>query len=709
MNVQFQATQQQEQRIQQLVQKVDTMKQDLAPYMDEKDKEKMDQLTQRIQKNLEKFRTENRKLTLAVVGRVKAGKSSFLNELIFKGKDILPHAFRPKTATLTKIEYDEHPHLVISYYRPAEWKQLEELAKREDSVREDVRTAKELVQDVKISGLDVTPYLEKGVETIPMPDESQMESVLDTYVGANGKVTPIVKSVTLRINSPELEGLSIVDTPGTNDPIASRTQMTKDFLKECDVAFFLTLARQALTQQDTELLQTQFPQEGVGEVRLIYSKFDKVVYDANESYDSLEEALNEERKQFQQQAKETFTKYADEFIQNGHPELGNLMRACTKPFFLSSIMHRMAQKTRGQYTELEENVFEDLNEAHGDMTPEMVTTLGDMTAIEKEFQDIAAHKDEKLAMSLQQTIPKLQRSMQLILSEMLNRAKQHRLTLENHDQKELLMQKQAVTDQISKLKGHVGDQFTQVMCDMESAKVDLVGELHSLASNREVLVERSGTETHTKTRIVSDSHLFKPWTWFTSHTETYTYDTHYKYIATSDALESLRRYAHQIQQITDSRMADSIDLKGLKGKLLQAIVNHMDTGSTDFNPDQLRLIVQDTLNQIELPVFQVSLDDYLTDITDHFSGEVRDANDREALKQIVSKDASDLITALSQQIATEVKSFKAKLEQLQGQFVDVLLKDVNAEFENLEKQAAEKEKSIEGLKTYESLLTQYIE
>ena len=169
----------------------------------------------------------------------------------------------------------------------------------------------------------------------------------------------------------------------------------------------------------------------------------------------------------------------------------------------------------------------------------------------------------------------------------------------------------------------------------------------------------------------------------------------------------MRRYGHQIQQTTDQRMADSIDLKGLKGKLLQAIVNHMDTGSTDFNPDQLRLIVQDTLNQIELPVFQVSLDDYLTNITDHFSGEVRDANDREALKQIVSKDASDLITVLSQQIAAEVKSFKEKLGQLQEQFVDILLKDVNAEFENLEKQAAEKEKSIQRLKEYVDLLTNY--
>lgn len=707
MNVQFQATQQQEERIRQLAQKVDNMKQGLASYMDEKDKEKMDQLTQSIQKKLEKFRTEDRKLTLAVVGRVKAGKSSFLNELIFQGKDILPHAFRPKTATLTKIEYDAHPHMTITYYRPVEWEQLEKLAKQESSTRKDVKTAKELVNDVKNSGLDVKPYLAKGQEIIDMPDEAQMESVLDTYVGANGQLTPIVKNVTLCINRPELEGLSIVDTPGTNDPIVSRTQATKDFLAECDVVFYLTEASQLLDGQDINLLQTQLPGQGVGDIRLIASKFDDVVSDASEAYDSLEEAILAEKEKIQRRVEGDFTRYAEEYTQSGRPELGKLMHSCTHPFFLSSLMHRMAQKTREQYTPLEENTFENLDYANGDMSPELVAKLGDMTAIEKEFQDIAAHKDEKLAASLQQTLPTFQRNLQTVLENLLKKARQHRLTLESHDQKDILVQKQAMADQILKLKGHVGDQFSQVMCDMESAKVALVGELHSLASNRDMLVERSGTETHTKTRTVSDSHLLKPWTWFSSHEETYTYDTHYKYIATSDALESLRRYGHQIQQTTDQRMADSIDLKGLKGKLLQAIVNHMDTGSTDFNPDQLRLIVQDTLNQIELPVFQVSLDDYLTNITDHFSGEVRDANDREALKQIVSKDASDLITVLSQQIAAEVKSFKEKLGQLQEQFVDILLKDVNAEFENLEKQAAEKEKSIEGLKAYEALLTKY--
>lgn len=704
MNVQFHATDQQEKEFQQLTQKVATIKQALSPYMDDRDAENIDRLSRDIQTKLDKFRREDRKLTLAVVGCVKAGKSSFLNELIFQGKDILPHAFRPKTATLTKIEYDAHPHMMITYYRPVEWEQLEKLAKQESSTREDVKTAKELVNDVKNSGLDVKPYLAKGKEIIDMPDEKLMESVLDTYVGANGQLTPIVKSVTLCINRPELEGLSIVDTPGTNDPIVSRTQATKDFLAECDVVFFLT---KALDNQDVNLLQTQLPGQGVGDIRLIASKFDDVVLDAADSQNSLEEVILAEKEKFQHNVEKIFTEHAEEYAKSGRTEFGKLMHSCTHPFFLSSLMHRMAKKTRERYTPLEENVFEELDYYHGDMSPELVAKLGDMTAIEKEFQDIAAHKDEKLAASLQQTLPTFQRNLQTVLENLLKKARQHRLTLESHDQKEILVQKQAIADQILKLKGHVGDQFSQVMCDMESAKVALVGELHSLASNRDVLVERSGTETHTKTRTVSDSHLLKPWTWFSSHEETYTYDTHYKYIATSDALESLRRYGHQIQQTTDQRMADSIDLKGLKGHLLQAIVNNMDTSSTDFNPDQLRLIVQDTLNQIELPVFQVSLDDYLTNITDHFSGEVRDANDREALKQIVSKDASDLITVLSQQIAAEVKSFKEKLGQLQEQFVYILLKDVNAEFENLEKQAAEKEKSIQQLKEYEDLLTNY--
>ena len=55
----------------------------------------------------EDFCRKNRKLNIGVIGQVKAGKSSFLNTLLFGGKEILPKASTPKTATLTKMEYAE--------------------------------------------------------------------------------------------------------------------------------------------------------------------------------------------------------------------------------------------------------------------------------------------------------------------------------------------------------------------------------------------------------------------------------------------------------------------------------------------------------------------------------------------------------------------------------------------------------------------------
>ena len=53
------------------------------------------------------FYREDRKLNIGIIGQIKAGKSSFLNSLLFKGKDVLSKAVIPKTAVLTKIEYSE--------------------------------------------------------------------------------------------------------------------------------------------------------------------------------------------------------------------------------------------------------------------------------------------------------------------------------------------------------------------------------------------------------------------------------------------------------------------------------------------------------------------------------------------------------------------------------------------------------------------------
>ena len=64
---------------------------------------------------------ENRNLKIGIVGQVKAGKSSFLNALLFDGQDILPHAATPMTAALTRIVYSNEPYARVTYYGRKDW------------------------------------------------------------------------------------------------------------------------------------------------------------------------------------------------------------------------------------------------------------------------------------------------------------------------------------------------------------------------------------------------------------------------------------------------------------------------------------------------------------------------------------------------------------------------------------------------------------
>lgn len=235
----------------------------------------------------------------------------------------------------------------------------------------------------------------------------------------------------------------------------------------------------------------------------------------------------------------------------------------------------------------------------------------------------------------------------------------------------------------------------------------MVGELHSISAKWGSLQDKTGTEEHVGHRRVSDSTWWKFWTWGSSHVETYTYTTSYKYVDASDALENLRRFAAEAQQQADEKMEDGMDLGQMKNRLLRAIVSNLDAGSADFNPDHMRLIVQETLNRIELPVFQVSIESAADEIASSFTGEVRDAGDRDSLKRLLGRSLDELVKALINQVSEEVQKFRSQMMDLQDSFVDTLLEGVNKEFDEISRQMADKEKSIESLKAYEGLLKRF--
>lgn len=70
---------------------------------------------------VEEIMQDGRQLRLGIVGEVKAGKSSFLNALLFEGQDILPKAPTPMTAALTRISYSDVPKARIVFYDKNDW------------------------------------------------------------------------------------------------------------------------------------------------------------------------------------------------------------------------------------------------------------------------------------------------------------------------------------------------------------------------------------------------------------------------------------------------------------------------------------------------------------------------------------------------------------------------------------------------------------
>ncbi|WP_086298043.1 dynamin family protein [Campylobacter devanensis] len=252
-----------------------------------------------------------RDLKIGILGRVKAGKSSLLNALVFKGQNVLPKAATPMTAALTVLEYGDRFEASIEYYSQDEIETIkskhatcqktledhqnakftelkqnnrkgESDSKLQESARKDaIKKLKDEVslyayyeqyEQIKKSGINASSIGEKEILTCSSYDE--LNEKLKDYIGSSGKYTPFTKSITLKLNEEMLKDVKIIDTPGVNDPIVSREDRTKALIAKCDVVFLVSPAGQFLDDVDLELLSNVNEKNGIKEFHIVASQFD---------------------------------------------------------------------------------------------------------------------------------------------------------------------------------------------------------------------------------------------------------------------------------------------------------------------------------------------------------------------------------------------------------------------------------------------------
>lgn len=287
---------------------------------------------------------EQELLQIGVVGQMKAGKSSFLNALFFKGEEILPKAFTPMTAGLTIIEYNDTNVFEIEYFDKEEWgifeKYNRDYLRIEKEIKEEHKgiDEKRLLEIIKKKAIlpvrsaheiiskctpEANNKIGSKIEQKKFHTINDLKDVLKKYVGADGEYTSVVKSLHLRINDSRLKGLRIVDTPGVNDPVVSREFRTRTFLRSCHGVFLLSAADAFLDRQDIAFLNTRIGKQGIAKVVLIASKFDTLLQSVGAGAEMRKEkidfeiAINDELKKQQNRLEEMKPAIQNQEIRDG--------------------------------------------------------------------------------------------------------------------------------------------------------------------------------------------------------------------------------------------------------------------------------------------------------------------------------------------------------------------------------------------------------
>lgn len=688
--------------------KVQSIISDVKGHAKEKDVDGLEKFVSNFKIKTDDFYRENRKLNIGVVGQVKAGKSSFLNTLLFDGKEILPKASTPKTATLTKMEYSEENVIQIEYYSAEEWKVLEDNAVI-DLDDEVYTSAREIVELVKKKGFDPHPYFEKKTDRIKFDTYDDLIERLNDYVGEDGKYTPIIKAVTLYLNKEDFRGLSIVDTPGLNDPIPSRTIRTKEFMEVCDVVFFLSQAGSFLDKSDWNLLSSQLPQKGVKKLVLIASKYDSGIRDVlrvqdeddifgddDNTADNIPKACKIIKKKLRKRAKSK----VDEFVKDlesrdSSSELIEVIKQCSDPIMVSSLVYNMTNKSQEEYTSEEKNIYSALKQFSDDMEKDL-TLLGNFDEVKCLFNEVVREKEEILEAKAKSFIPNAHEELKDILSGYLEKTKGRIQILQNNDKNQLEEQRKIIENQIGAVKAEIATVFGELKSNIELEKSAGIRELRDISKDYLNVKERTGSIT--RTGSYTTGHLW----WKKTHE--YNYEEHYSYCIAADAIENLQKYSLEASNEVEERFIEAIHIKELKRKLMNVVVNNFDLGSEKFDSQLFKIMLENTVNDIEIPVFNIDISSEMSSIAGKFNGELTSADQKNELSIALSKAISAIYDVICKKFESSVKKLKDDISEIEKKIEDALLTNILKEFEELKAECDNKDKEITAFKEYASIL-----
>lgn len=249
---------------------------------------------------------------VAVVGRFKVGKSSFVNKLA--QEQIAGVKTSPETAAISVFRFGEQAVAEVEFVSSEDWENLraayEENPKDNEVKRyagflefnhrppvkdkdgnEKARVASDLnglaAQWVKPGGHAHTIKAESWKSK---DAKKKFRREVEQFTSSQEPLHYLVNKLTIHAPIPILrDHIELIDTPGLDDTERFRVQLTEDLVRDVDAILFLTTSGAAYSNSDKEFLVRQLRRRQIKHLQIIVTKgdetFENAVRDAKENDD----------------------------------------------------------------------------------------------------------------------------------------------------------------------------------------------------------------------------------------------------------------------------------------------------------------------------------------------------------------------------------------------------------------------------------------
>lgn len=683
-------------------------------------------VTTTLETEIQRAQQDARKLSIGIVGAMKAGKSSFLNACIFGGKDVLPKAATPMTAALTRIRYSETPQATVHFYERKDWEKIEDNAQKyeeqlntkysnyckiydrshadstegvcskqvfertlfQQDVSEVLKSAKELTQMVGSNSAILEHLGDADVL------DGDIMAKLQDYVGARGRFTPIVNYVELEVNLPELEDLEIVDTPGLNDPIISRSYATRQFLRACDVVILLSPCSQFMDANTVGLMANGLPDNGVRKVIVVGSKLDSGL-------------LNEPKGSFAVASQHALNSYKGQFrntmqqAMRNNPHRAGIMEKISESdlLFVSSTCSSMArkQKQHQPLSPAENLVLQNLHSNFPDFDETLLSSIGGINKVLKTLEAVRQQKAEIIHGKNNTLLETAQINHLRALDKIQQELSSSRTTLKNSTSEQLLQRTKAIQQVMESSRGKLMYIFDGAAIGCKNKVNQLLPQLTLEQQNHQRLDVQTSSEEHHGVEGTGLFGLIK---------EHYSYTVTNNRVDVSEVVTNLEHHASTCQNTINQEFQYVFNREQLSHRIVEVVLDAFRKSDMEFDEDDIRLPLQNVLNELSSPEIRFDYTTYIDKVESQFPSGYAENDDIHKLKSLQTRLLNEIDQDMGQQLTAALQMAANMLNKQAVTFADRIQELLCGELEKLQGQIQERETYLAAYQQFDKTIQQ---